>query len=78
MIEEKEFIDFNEIKKIISVENEELFLIYLKEIYNDLADRNETNRKKGIMKIIFLDYLNHLCLYLKNYSQFLMKIKMAF
>ena len=57
MIEEKEFIDFNEIKKIISVENEELFLIYLKEIYKDLADRNETNRKKGIMKIIFLDYL---------------------
>ena len=50
MAEEKEFIDFNEIKKIISVENEELFLIYLKEIYKDLADRNETNRKKGIMK----------------------------
>ena len=57
MAEEKEFIDFNEIKKIISVENEELFLIYLKEIYKDLADRNETNRKKGIMKIVFLDYL---------------------
>ena len=57
MVEEKEFIDFNEIKKIISVENEELFLIYLKEIYKDLADRNETNRKKGIMKIIFFDYL---------------------
>ena len=57
MVDEKEFIDFNEIKKIISVENEELFLIYLKEIYKDLADRNETNRKKGIMKIIFFDYL---------------------
>ena len=57
MSEAKEFIDFNEIKKIISVENEELFLIYLKEIYRDLADRNETSRKKGIMIIIFLDYL---------------------
>ena len=57
MVEEKEFIDFNEIKKIISVENEELFLIYLKEIYKDLADRDATNRKKGIMKIIFFDYL---------------------
>ena len=57
MVEEKEFIDFNEIKKIISVENGDLFLVYLKEIYKDLADRNETNRKKGIMKIIFLDYL---------------------
>jgi len=55
--EQKEFIDFNEIKKIISVENEELFLVYLKEVYKDLADRNEANRKKGIMKIIFFDYL---------------------
>ena len=55
--EQKEFIDFNEIKKIISVENEELFLVYLKEIYKDLADRNEENRKKGIMKIVFFDYL---------------------
>ena len=55
--EQKEFIDFSEIKKIISVENEELFLVYLKEVYKDLADRNEENRKKGIMKIIFFDYL---------------------
>ena len=53
----KDFIDFNEIKKIISVENEELFLVYLKEVYKDLADRNEENRKKGIMKIVFFDYL---------------------
>ena len=57
MADEKEYIDFNEIKKIVSVENEELFLIYLKEVYKDLADRNEENRKKGIMKIIFFDYL---------------------
>ena len=55
--DQKEFIDFNEIKKIISVENEELFLVYLKEVYMDLADRNEANRKKGIMKIVFFDYL---------------------
>ena len=54
---QKEFIDFNEIKKIISVENEELFLVYLNEIYKDLANRNEENRKKGIMKIIFFEYL---------------------
>ena len=57
MDEQKEFIDFNEIKQIISVGKEELFLIYLKEIYKDLADRDETNRKKGIMKIVFFDYL---------------------
>jgi Ca2+-binding EF-hand superfamily protein len=57
MSDKKEYIDFNEIKKIISVENEELFLIYLKEIYRDLADRNQENKKKGITKIIFLDYI---------------------
>ena len=55
--EQKEFIDFNEIKKIISVKNEELFIIYLKEVYKDLADRDEINRKKGIMKLVFFDYL---------------------
>ena len=55
--EKKDYIDFNEIKKIISVENGALFLVYLKEVYKDLADRSEENRKKGIMKIIFFDYL---------------------
>ena len=55
--EQKEFIDFNEIKKIISVKNEELFIIYLKEVYKDLADRDEINRKKGIMKLVFFEYL---------------------
>ena len=55
--EKKDYIDFNEIKKIISVENGELFIVYLKEVYKDLADRSEENRKKGIMKIIFFDYL---------------------
>ena len=32
-------------------------MVYLKEVYKDLADRNEANRKKGIMKIVFFDYL---------------------
>ena len=57
-MEEKEFIDFNEIKKFVSVDNEELFLVYLREVYKDLADRQEqSKRAKGISKIIFLDYL---------------------
>ena len=55
---EKEYIDFNEIKKYASVDNEELFLVYLREVYKDLADRQEQSKKaKGISKIIFLDYL---------------------
>ena len=56
-MEQKEYIDFNEIKKFVGVEDNELFLIYLKEVYKDLAERSGTNRKKGVMKIFFLDYL---------------------
>ena len=56
-MEQKEYIDFNEIKKYAHIENDELFLLYLKEVYKDLADRDESNKKKGIMKMIFLDYL---------------------
>ena len=53
-MENKEYIDFNEIKKFVGVEDNELFLIYLKEVYKDLAERNETNRRKGVMKLFFL------------------------
>ena len=56
-MEHKEFIDFNDIKQYAHIENDELFLLYLKEVYKDLADRNESNKKKGIVKMIFLDYL---------------------
>ena len=56
-MEHEEYIDFNEIKKYAHIENDELFLLYLKEVYKDLADRDESNKKKGIMKMIFLDYL---------------------
>ena len=55
--ENKEFIDFNEIKKIINIENEDIFLEYLKEVYKDLENKNGENNKKGIMKIIFFDYI---------------------
>ena len=56
-MEEKQFIDFNEIKKYVNVKEEKLFLLYLREVFKDLADRTETNKRKGIMKMIFLDYI---------------------
>ena len=52
-----ELINFNELKKSLGIEKKDLFLIYLKEVYKDLADRNEIDHKKGITKIIFYDYL---------------------
>ena len=54
---EEGYIDFNGLKEVVNIENEELFLLYLKEIYKDLADRDASSKKKGIMKMIFLDYL---------------------
>ena len=57
MAENTEYIDFNEIKQYVNVKEEKLFLLYLREIYKDLADRDETNKKKGILKMIFFDYL---------------------
>ena len=55
-MEDKQFIDFNEIKQYVNVKEEKLFFFYLREIYKDLADRDQTNKKKGIMKMIFFDY----------------------
>ena len=57
MVEDKQFIDFNEIKQYVNVKDEKLFLLYLRAIYKDLADRDESNKKKGILKMIFFDYI---------------------
>ena len=56
-MEEKQFIDFNEIKKYVNVTDDKLFLLYLREIFKDLADRDDSNKRKGITKMIFFDYL---------------------
>jgi len=56
-MEENQYIDFNEIKKYVNITEEKLFLLYLKEVFKDLADRDESNKKKGVMKMAFLDYI---------------------
>ena len=45
-MEENQYIDFNEIKKYVNITEEKLFLLYLKEVFKDLADRDESNKKK--------------------------------
>ena len=45
-MEDKQFIDFNEIKQYVNVKDEKLFLLYLREVFKDLADRDESNKKK--------------------------------
>jgi len=56
-MEENQYIDFNEIKKYVNITEEKLFLLYLREVFKDLADRDESNKKKGVMKMSFLDYI---------------------
>ena len=45
-MEDKQYIDFNDIKEYVNIKEEKLFLLYLREIYRDLADRDESNKKK--------------------------------
>jgi tRNA A-37 threonylcarbamoyl transferase component Bud32/Ca2+-binding EF-hand superfamily protein len=56
-MEGQEFVDFNEIRAFNKIVDIALLTTYLKEVFKDLADRAESNKKKGISKITFLDYI---------------------
>ena len=55
--QEPEYITFESIQKMIGVADITLFEVYLKEIYKDLASRNDSTLKKGISKSTFYDYI---------------------
>ena len=52
----EEYIDFEKIRSTLRIDPM-LFSIYLKEIYKDLSDRDTENRKNGITRITFYDYI---------------------
>ena len=54
---DQQYIDFNEIKEYVNIKEEKLFLLYLREVFRDLADRDEPNKRKGIIKFVFIDYI---------------------
>jgi hypothetical protein len=54
---EKDYINYDDIQKLLSIPDISLFQIYLKEIYKDLADRAESNKKNGLAKITFYEYM---------------------
>ena len=56
-MESKDYIDFGQIKEFVGVKDDYLFIKYLKEIYKDLADRSDSDKKKGILKMTFFDYI---------------------
>ena len=51
--QEFEYITFESLQKMIGVTDINLFVIYLKEIFKDLASRNDSTIKKGISKSTF-------------------------
>ena len=40
-MEDNQYIDFNNIKKYVNITEEKLFLFFFKEVFKDLADRDE-------------------------------------
>lgn len=54
---DKEFVDFSTLKTLIEIEDENLFEVYLCEVFKDLTDRAESSKKQGIGKITFYDYM---------------------
>ena len=52
----EDFIDFEKIRASLKLD-QILLTVYLKEIYKDLADREGENKKSGITKITFFDYV---------------------
>lgn len=56
-MENDDYIDFTNIRNSINITDINLFSMYLKEVFKDLADRSDSNKKKGISKITFLDYM---------------------
>lgn len=57
MVEKEEFVDFKTLRKLIEIDDENLFEVYLNEIFKDLTDRAESSKKQGIGKITFYDYM---------------------
>jgi hypothetical protein len=54
---DNEYINFEDIKKLLVIPDISLFQLYLKEVFKDLADRTESNKKNGISKITFFEYM---------------------
>lgn len=56
-METHDYINFEDIRKYINIDDANLLNTYLKEVFKDLSDRADSNKKKGISKITFLEYI---------------------
>ena len=56
-MESQEYINFESLRKFINIEDQSLLTTYLKEVFKDLSDRGDSNKRKGISKITFLEFI---------------------
>lgn len=52
-----EYLEFSDLQESLKIKSKELFMVYIKEVFKDLAERDEGNKKKGIPKITFFEFL---------------------
>jgi len=52
-----EYINYDTVREYVNIKDSDLFSFYLREIYKDLSERFDSNKKQGISKIAFYDYL---------------------
>lgn len=55
--ETEEYIEFSDLQLSLKIKSKELFYTYIKSVYKDLAERDDENKKKGIPKVTFFDYI---------------------
>lgn len=54
----EEYIDFNQLRELLGIQDPDLLKTYFREIYKDLISRNDKEKKKHVSKIIFIEYIN--------------------
>lgn len=54
---DEQSIDLNLIRKVLEISDLSLFPLYIKEVYRDLIDRAESNKKQGVSRITFYEYI---------------------
>ncbi len=52
-----EYINYDQVRNYANIKDSDLFHFYLREIYKDLSERFDSNKKQGISKIAFYDYV---------------------
>lgn len=51
-----DFIEFKDLQNSLKIKSKTLFKFYLKEVYKDLAEKDEKEKRKGISKLTFFEY----------------------